>query len=227
MFNVVSYNIKCGSLTDFDFSPIGEDIKAVNADIAGIQEVDRLTERNGNIDTMPLLAKASGLAYHGFAPSLPFQGGHYGIGYMSRFKPEQVQSALLPGQGKLEPRVFICVKLSVENKTLYFINTHLSYENTEIQQKQMKELGRYLHTLNSPFVLTGDFNTENFELFSLLDLPVTLMNNSESYFPSFYPDSCAIDNIIISNELKFIETGCYTKTQNSDHHMIYAKIDFI
>ena len=52
------------------------------------------------------------------------------------------------------------------------------------------------------------------------------MNNPDSRFPSFYPENSAIDNIVISDGLRFIKTGMYTDSQNSDHYMIYAQIEF-
>lgn len=226
MFTVASYNIQGGYITDYDFSPIGGDLRAVKADIAGIQEVDRLTKRNKNTDTMPVLCEKSALSYHSFAAAMPFKGGHYGIGCLSRFELLKSYTEALPGIAELEPRVFMSSEVNIDGKRLCFINTHLSYESTDIQKKQMEALGRYLRTLNIPFVLTGDFNTEDFTMFDKLAVPVKLMNNPDSRFPSFYPDNIAIDNIVISAGLRFIKTGMYTDSQNSDHYMIYAQIEF-
>lgn len=226
MFTAASYNIKCGQDTDFDFTPIGCDLQAVKADIAGIQEVDRLTKRNKNTDTMPVLCEKAALHYHSFAAAMPYKGGHYGIGCLSRFEILTSYTEALPGGAGLEPRVFMSSKVDIGGKQLCFVNTHLSYENTDIQKKQMEALGCYLRALNIPFVLTGDFNTEDFNLFDKLAVPVKLMNNPDSRFPSFYPGNSAIDNIVISDGLRFIKTGMYTDSQNSDHYMIYAQIEF-
>ena len=94
----------------------------------------------------------------------------------------------------------------------------------------MSALGEYVSTLKYPFVLTGDFNTENFTLFDTMSesakSPVQLMNSSQSRFASFYPENAAIDNIVISKGLNFIDKGMYTLSKNSDHYMIYAQIEF-
>ncbi len=227
MFTAVSYNIKCASLTDFDISFAANDIKAVGADIAGLQEIDRMTERNGYIDVMPAASSLSGMDYFGFFGAMPYRGGEYGIGFLSKYKPMNQSFHALPSMPGLEPRIFCSVQLNIQNKNICFINTHLSYENEKIQRLQLKALGEYLSALNMPFVVTGDFNTDNFVLFDDLGIPVSLLNNNDRYYPSFYPSNTAIDNIIISKSLKFIKTGMYTAACNSDHYMIYAVIDFI
>ncbi len=56
MFKVASYNIKCGSMTGFDYSMQGLDLKNAEADIAGIQEVDERTEKR--------LYRNNGIAQH-------------------------------------------------------------------------------------------------------------------------------------------------------------------
>lgn len=224
MITVASYNIKCGALTDFEFTPIARDISAVNADIVGVQEVDRLTRRNGGIDTMPRLSEAAKLKYHAFAPAMPYSGGHYGIGCLSRFEPESIYRAPLPCTGDFEPRTFMSLRLTVHGRKITFLNTHLSFESKDLQKLQISALSKYLNALDTPFILTGDFNTDCFKMLEELGSDITLMNNSRNYFPSFYPENAAIDNIIISKELKFITRSMYTVTENSDHYMIYAQI---
>lgn len=230
MFKVASYNIKCGSMTGFDYSMQGLDLKKAGVDIAGIQEVDERTERNGSTETMASLSTFSGLCHFQFTKAMPYREGSYGIGILSRYKPRSIHTARLPGQSGLEPRVFCALLLEIDGTPLYFINTHLSYESRMLQKRQMSALGEYLSTLKHPFVLTGDFNTENFTLFDTLSestkSPVQLMNSSESRFASFYPDNAAIDNIVISKGLKFIDKGMFTLSKNSDHYMIYAQIEF-
>ena len=230
MFKVASYNIKCGSMTGFDYSMQGLDLKKAGVDIAGIQEVDERTERNGSTETMASLSTFSGLCHFQFTKAMPYREGSYGIGILSRYKPRSIHTARPPGQSGLEPRVFCALLLEIDGTPLYFINTHLSYESRMLQKRQMSALGEYLSTLKHPFVLTGDFNTENFTLFDTLSestkSPVQLMNSSESRFASFYPDNAAIDNIVISKGLKFIDKGMFTLSKNSDHYMIYAQIEF-
>ena len=230
MFKVASYNIKCGAMTGFDCSMQGCDLKNAGADIAGIQEVDEHTERNGFTQTMAPLSKFASLSNFQFAEAMPYKGGSYGIGILSRYKPKGMYTAHLPLQSGLEPRVFCAMLLEIDNNPLYFINTHLSYESVTLQKEQMSALGKYLSTLKYPFVLTGDFNTEDFTLFDILSesikSPIQLMNSGKNRFASFYPTGSEIDNIVISKGLKFTETGMYTKSKNSDHYMIYAQIEF-
>lgn len=230
MFKVASYNIKCGSMTGFDYSMQGLDLKNAEADIAGIQEVDERTERNGYTETMASLSTFSELCHFRFTEAMPYREGSYGIGILSRYKPQSIYTARLPSQSGLEPRVFCALLLEIDGAPLYFINTHLSYKSQTLQKKQMSALGEYVSTLKYPFVLTGDFNTENFTLFDTMSesakSPVQLMNSSQSRFASFYPENAAIDNIVISKGLKFIDKGMYTLSKNSDHYMIYAQIEF-
>ena len=96
MFKVASYNIKCGSMTGFDYSMQGLDLKNAEADIAGIQEVDERTERNGYTETMASLSTFSGLCHFRFTEAMPYREGSYGIGILSRYKPQSIYTARLP-----------------------------------------------------------------------------------------------------------------------------------
>lgn len=229
MIRIASFNIKCASMCNYDVSMIAQDISDVGAQIAGIQEVDRNTERNGNADTAAQLASACALEHWTFAPAMDYKGGQYGIGILSAYQPDsvymRVYGARLDGD---EPRTFVSHKLKIDGKTLYFINTHLSYISSDIQKEQMQELGGYLRTLDAPFVLTGDFNTDDFTLFDSLGIDgITLVNGGEGrYYPTFYPDVTGIDNIVLSNGLSLHGSGMYSKRKSSDHYMLYADIDF-
>ena len=71
---VGSYNIKCGdSMISFDMSLIADDIKSLDLDVVGFQEIDDKTERSGGRDVLKLLADALGYKSYRFAKSIDYR----------------------------------------------------------------------------------------------------------------------------------------------------------
>src|SRR6478735_7386573 len=71
----MTYNILAG---DRGLKGITDTLKTADADIIGLQEVDKLTRRSGKADQPAKLAKALGMNVF-FAPHFPYQGGEFGI----------------------------------------------------------------------------------------------------------------------------------------------------
>lgn len=214
---VASYNVAHGAYAGYDFSRIADDINAVGADIVGIQELDQHTERC-DTDSIGLIAKAAGFPYYEFAAAMDFKGGQYGVGVISKTPIKSVSRHPLPVLG-VEPRVCMCCDMG----EFYFLNTHIAYENTDATKAHLAAIAQTLKGLSKPFILTGDFNTEDFSLFGVLG-DVALANNAERKIGSFYPKGSAIDNVIISEGARFTDVGMYDKTKNSDHHLFYAEV---
>lgn len=61
VLKVMTYNIAAGANNfKVDLKKTAEAIKAIDADIIGIQEVDRLTNRSGKVDQAQVLANLTG-----------------------------------------------------------------------------------------------------------------------------------------------------------------------
>ena len=105
---VMSYNVhNCiGSDKVKDIDRCAEVIRQANPDVVAIQEVDSCTRRNKRYVLGELGEKAGYHAY--FGPTIPYKGGKYGIGVLSKKKAppgvgggrERVCSSILRGVRK-------------------------------------------------------------------------------------------------------------------------------
>ena len=168
---VVSYNIHAGK--DASQRPNLERVAAVldslDADIALLQEVDRGTERSGNVDQVAELERLTGM--HGaFGKSLDFQGGDYGIAALSRWPIERTEVVPLPtdppvdrGGGVFEPRVALHLVVSTPTGPLHVIGTHLGAEGVStFRDQEARDLLAHVRARvapDAPVIIGGDFNS--------------------------------------------------------------------
>lgn len=160
---VMSYNIHHAnppSKTDvIDLDAIAKVIKDENPDLVGLQEVDRLTKRSGNIDQAKLLAEKTGMHYQ-FFKAIDHDGGEYGVAILSRFPLSNGSKIELPQVIKAESRILAKVEVKIDQKTtLVFANTHLDATRIDSNRVvQMKAILEELKTVKQPVFLVGDLN---------------------------------------------------------------------
>jgi endonuclease/exonuclease/phosphatase family metal-dependent hydrolase len=138
-------------------------IKANDADLVLLQEVDRNTTRSGRVDQLAELERLTG--FHGvLGKSLDYQGGDYGIATLSRWPIKRHETVHLPVEppqeragGSHEPRV----ALVVETNGLTVLNTHLDASGTDhYRLQEVREVIAVLKPLvSSRLVAGGDFNS--------------------------------------------------------------------
>ena len=116
---LMSYNIRhCKGMDGkVDVQRVAEAIIREKPDFVGLNEVDCLVERSGNVDEAAELGRLAGF-YATFAKAIPLQGGSYGNAVLSREEPVSVRRIHLPAQ---EPRVL----LMCEFTNCWFGATHL------------------------------------------------------------------------------------------------------
>ena len=88
--NILSYNVhNCiGMDKEYNYRRIANVISQTSPDIVALQELDSVTVRNKGIHALGELEKLTGM--HGtYAAAIPFQGGSYGIGILSREIPQK------------------------------------------------------------------------------------------------------------------------------------------
>lgn len=232
---VASYNVQCLSYGT-QLNHISEEIKTLNPDIIGLQELDSFTNRSKNEDQIKLLAEASGYKYYYFTKTISYDGGEYGHGIMSKYPIKSYEVIPFDNQDS-ETRCYSRSVIEVNGKELVFYNTHLEFMG-DYQTKQMSELVQ--QTKNDKyFVITGDMNCEPQKLQSAIDSDrMIMLNGGETY--NHPVNTCPegeysyepIDNIIVSRNLKYYfdnenDTGIMVNiSNNSDHNMIYTYLEF-
>ena len=149
---IMSYNIHHGRGMDsiVDIERIGELIIDLQPEVVGLQEVDSMVSRSGNIDIMQLLSKQTGM-HATFGYSILHDGGKYGNGMLTREKPLAVSKIALPGAREAR------TALIVEMEKYVVINTHLSLDEEE-RVTSVEIITDAAKKLDKPVFLLGDLN---------------------------------------------------------------------
>lgn len=158
---ILTYNIHTGKGIDTEFSleRISDFILECDADISGLQEIDRKTRRNP-MDQPHLLSELTN-QHIAFQKNLDFQGGEYGVAVLSCFpiiEKRHYHYENIPG---LEQRGALAVKVKLpgSNLPVWFITTHLGTDKTGREQLgQVKELLEWGRDFEGTIILSGDFN---------------------------------------------------------------------
>ena len=217
---VGTYNICHAAYADGDLQKIGGVIRETGLDICGIQEIEYKSTRVGGVNQPKLLSEACGLPYYRFVRAIDYADGYYGTMILSRFplvgfSMEELES------GASERRAVGHAILDLGTRTLDFFCTHLSVESPELRAPQFSRLSELLAPCKS-FILTGDFNTEQFDEFSVLHA-ADMANKTERRIVTFPGTQCAIDNIVLSQNIKFEKIGTVTESF-TDHYMLWADV---
>ena len=151
---IMTYNIcNCLGLDGVkDLDRTASVIKKNNPDFVMIQELDQKTVRSKGLDILQELAKRTKMIGT-FGKSIDFQGGAYGIGILSKVRPESVQTLPLPGQE--EPRAL----LIAEFKKCYICCTHWSLREPD-RLASAGIVTEKLQKLKKIVFLAGDFNAK-------------------------------------------------------------------
>ena len=152
---IATFNIQHGLGPDgrVDNDRLADTVAALDADVVGLQEVDRGQARSGGVDQARLCAEAMGAAGHRFQPALagpfrypgvrrrarrtvPLGTPGYGIALLSRYPVRSWHTVLLPpatpwvwGRVQLgtdEPRVALAARVDAPSGPLTVVCTHLS-----------------------------------------------------------------------------------------------------
>jgi endonuclease/exonuclease/phosphatase family metal-dependent hydrolase len=227
---IMSYNIHHGTNKHEvnTLEAMGRFIKSSGVHLIGLQEVDSVCKRSGNIDQMKVLAKISGMHY-AFVRHFSYDGGAYGLGILSKFPIKSVDNYRIKSSSRNSDDKSLALLIATvqvaANKSITFATVHLALDQetrlTQVQQT-MTALER-----SSPVILTGDFNAEPGTK-ELLNLEEHFYDTdqSQSYtFPEHQPEK-KIDYILVDkNHLKKVsKTRVYRKNVLSDHLPLMVKI---
>ena len=232
---VASYNVQCLSYGT-QLTLISEEIKDINPDIIGIQELDSFTNRSGKSDQIKELAESCGYKYYYFSKTIDCDDGEYGHGIMSKYPITNFQTIPFESQYS-ENRCFSRSEIEIDGKKIAFYNTHLEFLG-DIQSTQISEIFKFA-CQDKYFVITGDMNCSPITYnYCFNSEKIISLNGGKTYnnFINTYPEGdfsqMPIDNILVSKSFKYYydkenDTGIFVnKTTNSDHNMIYTHLEF-
>lgn len=201
---VMSYNIHIGQDSDNidQLEGLAKFIKSAKVDLIGLQEVDSVCNRSGNIDQMKFLAEKTGM-YYAYARHFAFDGGSYGIGILSRFPLVNVKDhrVILTSDGTKDgaTRALLTADILLKNKKLTFATVHMDYRDSDSRYAQSEELVKIFGQIEHPVILTGDFNARpgTKEVKKLQTIFTDTTDDSSLTFPAVNPIN-KIDYIMVS-----------------------------
>lgn len=154
MVRIMSYNVHnaIGMDGKTDCNRIADIITSVNPDVVAIQEVDSMTIRSKRKDILGEIAKQTGMKAT-FAEAIPYQGGKYGIGILSKEKPIRVKRVPLPGREEARTMVL------AEFNDYVFVATHFSLTSAD-QELSVPLVVNEVKLCGKPVFFAGDMNSE-------------------------------------------------------------------
>jgi endonuclease/exonuclease/phosphatase family metal-dependent hydrolase len=118
---IATWNIRAALTAPVDV--LAAEMRAMEADVIALQEVDVRTRRGGFVDEPVELAKALGFHYV-FAASIKWDEGHYGLAVLSRWPLTKVKRHRLDSTPEAEPRIVLDVTICAGGRPLHVLNNH-------------------------------------------------------------------------------------------------------
>lgn len=219
----MSYNIKngCGMDNKTDYTRIASVIKQENPDVVAIQELDSVTKRSGQKYVLGELARLTGL-HATYAAAIDYSGGKYGIGLLSKEKPEHVYRYALPGRE--EARAL----LVADFKDYVCCCTHLSLTEAD-RMLSYPIIKQAVSHFKKPVFIAGDWNATPGSGFikQVNDDFIILTDTSRFTFPADTPQ-CTLDYIALSKNvpvsIMMEEANVIDAPVESDHRPVTVAI---
>lgn len=216
---IVSYNVRNGKGMDnkTDYDRTAAVILKAGAQVVALQELDSATVRSQGVDVLSVLAKKTGM--HGvYGAAIPYSGGKYGVGVLSKEKPLRNYSVPLPG--KEEQRVL----LVAEFNGFVIFNTHLSLTEDD-RMASITLINKEATKFKKPVFLLGDLNAEPSSAFlTQLRKDWQLLSGDAPTFPAPAPDKC-IDYILGRNgKMAVSHSEVMTEPLASDHRPVLVTL---
>lgn len=154
---VATWNVhRCiGSRGVEDVERVVDVLRAIDADVVALQEIDSEVTADGRVDQLDVLARRTGLQPIA-GPTLTRDYGRYGNAVLTRLPIVEARRHDLSVAGR-EPRGAIDARLRAGGGQLRVIATHLGLRAAE-RRRQVALLLEILGTGDEETVLAGDFN---------------------------------------------------------------------
>lgn len=190
---VATYNIKHGRGMDgvLDLERTLATLKSLNADLIALQEVDDQARRSGGVDQASWLADRLGM-HSAYGAFMDFQGGRYGLAILSRRPIRSHESWRLP-EGN-EPRVALATRIETDaGEVITAVAVHFDWVKDDgFRYAQALETLRQIQTLDTPWIVFGDFNdvpdSRTMNAFRKVGREATKPSDSSATFPANEPN---------------------------------------
>ncbi|ASS75044.1 hypothetical protein CIG75_08670 [Tumebacillus algifaecis] len=217
----VTYNIQIGKNSHGDLNLEGTiaELKALEADLIGLQEVERYSPRSGLSDQAKAIGEALDMEYR-YAAALKIGPFEYGNLLLSRYPIEAVKRIPLPSDK--ENRVALLATLNVHGRDVRVMVTHLGL-NREERIAHVNLLERELQQVELPLIVIGDFNTEP-DGEELVPWTQHLSHVSKVPLVTLPGAGKQIDSILVSKEFS-IGNVFTVQSEASDHYPLTAHLE--
>ncbi|MCY4781015.1 endonuclease/exonuclease/phosphatase family protein [Sphingobacterium sp. UT-1RO-CII-1] len=210
-----------------DLESIAKVIKASDADIVGVQEVDVNVSRSLNQDQAKKMAELTGMHYF-FSKGIDLEEGEYGVVILTKHKVVAQRRYDLPMPRESENRSLAIIDVEMPGgEIISLANTHLDLyeENRLAQVAYINELAEWY---SRPLILVGDLNAKpDSAPIRLLEEKFT--RNTELNQPTFpnIDASTEIDYIMLNRKtnFKWLSYTTLDETYASDHLPLFAEIE--
>lgn len=188
-------------------------LKAEEADIALLTEVDAGSRRSRGVSQLEVMATESGLPRMQFFPTRNMGASiNEGNAILTRFPIQSVR--ILPLQSRVNPRVLGETVLDIAGAKLTVLVVHLAL-GARSRESQIKELVEHLKSIEGPCILGGDFNERDPRMFKVLThagyTPVSVAG-----YPSWKPQH-ALQVLFLSRHLSLVHAKVPDGARFSDH----------
>lgn len=228
---IASFNIHGGKLGGrARLSPLVDAVTPLDADILGLQEVDRRRRRSGFADQAAAVARG-GFGYtHVYGPTRRrVIRGQYGNALIVRGDILSHEVIRLPESGtNQQPRVAILARIEVHGIALTVAVTHLQHHPRRLRHlpneapDQLRALIEHLSIRPGPRVIIGDFNMQPPRAEPILSAAGYTVADTGPAYPAEAPtlqlDYIAVDGLVVESA-SVVATG-----DVSDHRAIVATV---
>lgn len=227
---ILTYNIHHGNPPSekrgvIKLDAIANVIRESKADIVALQELDSATARSGDVYQLQALAQKLQMHYY-FGKAIPYDGGAYGVGILSKYKITDASTSFLPKLEHVdnEQRVLALVKIHLPNKKwIWFGSTHFDVSE---EQNRLMQANTVLQLSKDkiPIIIGGDFNATT-QSASIKKLKTFFTDASVMHSPTFsniHPQK-KIDFIFFANDNSFnlISEKVITEAAYESDHLPY------
>jgi len=220
---ILTYNVRnCKGIDNLtDYERVAKVISRINADVVALQELDSVTERSKRIDVLAELARLTGM-FPVYNSSIRFQGGSYGIGFLTREKPHYSEALSLPGTEEKRS------VLLVEMDNYVVCCTHFSLTESD-RMESVHLINQLISRYKKPVFLAGDLNAEpgSPEISKLSESWQILNNTQTPTFPANKPVKCI--DFILAKKTKKLQFKVHNQMVSdepvaSDHLPVWVEV---